>query len=113
MPNPVRDVPANRWTTFIPKRVVDPLLRDTVSRFLNRKEILQSGAATEGKSLLVNREGMKFFGGYHVNEYRATGQLTRGNRSELALFRHHRSSDVNTALLLRLAFINKGSSEPA
>ena len=54
---------------------------------------------------------MKFFGGYHVNEYRATGQLTRGNRSELALFRHHKSSDVNTALLLRLAFINKGSAQ--
>ena len=60
----------------------------------------------------MNREGMNFFGGYHVNEYKATGQLTGGNQSDLAPFRNHRSSDVNTALLLRLAFMNKGSSEP-
>ena len=74
--------------------------------------MLQSGAATGGKSLLVNREGMKFFGGYHVNEYKATGQLNRGNQSDLAPFRNHRSSDVNTALVLRPAFTNKKSSEP-
>ena len=112
LPNPVRDVPANRWTSFIPKRVVDPLLREYRFEISHRKEILQSAAATGGKSLLVNREGMKIFGGYHVNEYKATGQLTRGNQSDVAPFRHHRSSDVNTALVLRLAFTDKKSSEP-
>ena len=84
------------------------MLRDTVSRFRTGKKYRSPVLQPEGNRSFVNREGMKFFGGYHVNEYRATGQLTRGNRSELALFRHHKSSDVNTALLLRLAFINKG-----
>ena len=92
--------------------MVDPTLRDTVSRFRTGKKYHSPVLQPEGNRSFMNREGMKFFGGYHVNEYRATGQLTRGNRSELALFRHHKSSDVNTALLLRLAFINKGSSEP-
>ena len=87
------------------------MLRDTVSRFRTGKKYHSPVLQPEGNRSFVNREGMKFFGGYHVNEYRATGQLTRGNRSELA--RRLRSSDVNTALLLRLAFINKGSSEPS
>ena len=88
------------------------MLRDTVSRFRTGKRYHSPVLQLEGKRF-VNREGMKFFGGYHVNEYRATGQLTRGNQSDLAPFRHHRSSDVNTsALVLRLAFTDKKSSEP-
>ena len=52
LPNPVRDVPANRWTSFIPKRVVDPLIRDTVSRFLTGKKYYSPVLQLEGNRSL-------------------------------------------------------------